>query len=85
MRRPGVTEEKGLIAWFAANHVAANLLMMLGRYDYLPVDSWARKVVSIEWFDGQPVEDAQVEAAFEPWGEWKGLAYWFWDWEYMKQ
>ncbi len=29
MGRPGVTEEKGLIAWFAANHVAANLLMVL--------------------------------------------------------
>ncbi len=29
MRRLGVTEEKGVIAWFAANHVAANLLMIL--------------------------------------------------------
>jgi multidrug efflux pump subunit AcrB len=29
MRPPGVTEEKGIIAWFAANHVAANLLMIL--------------------------------------------------------
>jgi len=29
MRRPGVTQEKGIIAWFAANHVAANLLMIL--------------------------------------------------------
>ena len=29
MGRPGVTEEKGIIAWFAANHVAANLLMIL--------------------------------------------------------
>ena len=29
MRRPGVTDEKGIIAWFAANHVAANLLMIL--------------------------------------------------------
>ena len=28
MRRPGITEEKGIIAWFAANHVAANLLML---------------------------------------------------------
>ena len=28
MRRPGVTAEKGIIAWFAANHVAANLLML---------------------------------------------------------
>jgi len=29
MRPPGVTDEKGIIAWFAANHVAANLLMIL--------------------------------------------------------
>lgn len=27
--RPGSTEIKGIIAWFAANHVAANLLMLL--------------------------------------------------------
>ena len=27
MNQPGVTSEKGLIAWFAKNHVAANLLM----------------------------------------------------------
>ena len=29
MQAPGVTEEKGIIAWFAANHVAANLLMLV--------------------------------------------------------
>ena len=29
MGQPGVTKEKGIIAWFAANHVAANLLMVL--------------------------------------------------------
>jgi multidrug efflux pump subunit AcrB len=29
MRRPGITEEKGIIAWFAANSVAANLLMII--------------------------------------------------------
>jgi len=29
MRGPGVTKEKGIIAWFAANSVAANLLMIL--------------------------------------------------------
>ena len=28
MQRPGITGEKGIIAWFAANHVAANLLML---------------------------------------------------------
>ena len=29
MNQPGVTSEKGLIAWFAKNHVAANLLMLM--------------------------------------------------------
>ena len=28
MQVRGVTEEKGIIAWFAANHVAAYLLMI---------------------------------------------------------
>jgi multidrug efflux pump subunit AcrB len=28
MQRRGITQEKGIIAWFAANHVAANLLML---------------------------------------------------------
>jgi len=62
------------------DYAAANLLMILGRYDYIPVDSWALMMVSKEWFDGQPVRRAEVEAAFEKWGEWKGLAYWLWDW-----
>lgn len=63
-------------------YAAANLLMLLGRYDFVPVDSWALKVVSHEWHDGEPVGRAEVEKAFERWGEWQGLAYWFWDWSY---
>jgi 3-methyladenine DNA glycosylase/8-oxoguanine DNA glycosylase len=62
------------------DYAAANLLMLLERYDYIPVDSWALMMVSKEWYDGQPVRRAEVEAAFEKWGEWKGLAYWLWDW-----
>jgi len=64
------------------DYAAANLLMLLGRYDFIPVDSWALKMVSHEWHDGEPVGRAEVETAFERWGEWKGLAYWFWDWSY---
>ena len=64
---------------------AANLLIILGRYDFIPVDSWARKLVSHEWYGGESVRSTDVEAAFERWGEWKGLAYWFWDWAYMAQ
>ena len=63
-------------------YAAANLLMLLGRYDYVPVDSWALKVVSHEWYEGKPIGSAEVEKAFEPWGKWKGLAYWLWDWSF---
>lgn len=63
-------------------YAAANLLMMLGHYDFVPVDSWAMKMVSREWHGGEPVGKAKVEAAFEHWGEWQGLAYWFWNWSY---
>ena len=60
-------------------YAAANLLMLLGRTDYIPIDSYALKVVSEEFHDGQPVTPADVEAAFERFGKWKGMAYWFWD------
>ena len=60
-------------------YAAANLLMLLGRTDYIPIDSYALKIVSDEFHDGQPVKPADVEAAFERFGEWKGMAFWFWD------
>ena len=62
-------------------YAAASLLMLLGRYDFVPVDSWAKTMVSIEWHSGAPVGKAEVEAAFEAWGKWQGLAYWFWAWD----
>jgi 3-methyladenine DNA glycosylase/8-oxoguanine DNA glycosylase len=61
-------------------YAAANLLMLLGRYDCVPVDSWALKVVSNEFFGGEKVSPKQVLSTFERWGKWQGLAYWFWDW-----
>jgi 3-methyladenine DNA glycosylase/8-oxoguanine DNA glycosylase len=67
------------------DYSAASLLMLLGRYDSIPIDSWAYKLVSYEWHDGEPVGRQEVEEAVETWGRWKGLAYWFWDWEYLKQ
>ena len=64
-------------------YAAANLLLILGRGDFIPVDSWALKLVSHEWYDGEPVTPKQVEEHFEKWGQFKGLAYWFWDWKYQ--
>ena len=63
-------------------YAAANLLLILGRSDFIPIDSWALKLVSHEWYDGKPVTSKEVEKHFETWGEFKGLAFWFWDWEY---
>jgi 3-methyladenine DNA glycosylase/8-oxoguanine DNA glycosylase len=67
------------------NYAAANLLMLLGHYEYLPIDSWALKMVSHEWYDDTPIGPMEVEAAFEDWGKWKGLAYWLWDWSYESE
>jgi len=63
-------------------YAAANLLMILGRHDFIPIDSWALKLVSHEWYRGQPITPKEVEKRFETWGEFKGLAFWFWDWKY---
>lgn len=63
-------------------YAAANLLLILGRTDFIPIDSWALKLVSQEWYDGKPVTPKEVEKHFERWGEFKGLAFWFWDWNY---
>ncbi len=59
-------------------YAVANLLMLLGRYDAIPIDTWALSVVSKEWHGGAPIGPAEVEAAFARWGRWKGLAFWFW-------
>ncbi len=63
-------------------YASANLLMILGRSDFIPIDTYALKMVSHEWHKGKPVTAKQVEKAFLKWGEYKGLAFWFWDWEY---
>jgi len=63
-------------------YAAANLLLIMGRTDFIPIDSWALKLVSHEWYDGKPVTPRDVEKHFENWGEFKGLAFWFWDWKY---
>jgi 3-methyladenine DNA glycosylase/8-oxoguanine DNA glycosylase len=63
-------------------YAAANLLMILGRSDFIPIDTYAMKMVSHEWHRGRPVTAKQVEKAFRQWGEYKGLAFWFWDWKY---
>jgi 3-methyladenine DNA glycosylase/8-oxoguanine DNA glycosylase len=59
------------------SYAAASLLMLVGRYDYIGVDSWAKKLVSKQFYDGQPVGEKEIQAAFEGFGKWRALAYWF--------
>jgi 3-methyladenine DNA glycosylase/8-oxoguanine DNA glycosylase len=66
-------------------YAAANLLMILGRSDFIPIDTYAMKMVSHEWHRGRRVTSREVDKAFEKWGEHKGLAFWFWDWKYNEE
>ncbi|HET6386996.1 MAG TPA: hypothetical protein VFJ58_26715 [Armatimonadota bacterium] len=80
--RPGAEIRASLLALPGIGpYAAANLLMLLGRYDYLAVDSWVRRVVGKSWFRGRPVTDAEILAAFEPFHRWTALVYWYWDWD----
>lgn len=58
-------------------YAAATLLMLLGRYDGLAVDSVFRDFVGRKYFGGERPPDAELRAIYEPWGRWKFLAYWF--------
>ena len=62
-------------------YAAANLLMILGRHDFIPIDSYALSMVSAEWYRGKPVSSQHVEHRFAKWGRHRGLAFWFWDWK----
>jgi 3-methyladenine DNA glycosylase/8-oxoguanine DNA glycosylase len=62
-------------------YAAATLLMLLGRYDELAVDTVFREFVAERYFGGERPSDAEARAVYEDWGEWKYLAYWFDLWE----
>jgi 3-methyladenine DNA glycosylase/8-oxoguanine DNA glycosylase len=63
------------------NYAAATLLMLIGRYDELAVDTAFRQFVSKKYFDGERPTDAEAQAIYAEWGEWKYLAYWFDIWQ----
>ncbi len=63
------------------NYAAANLLMLVGRYDELTVDTVFRQFISERYFSGQQPSDKEAMAVYENWGKWKFLAYWFEIWQ----
>lgn len=66
-------------------YAAATLLMLLGRYDELAIDTVFREFVSRRYFDGRRPSDQEAQAVYEDWGRWKYLAYWFDIWEGLEE
>ena len=63
------------------NYAAATLLMLLGRYDELPIDSVFREYVAKKYFNGKKYTDKKGQAIYNKWRTWKHLAYWFDVWQ----
>ena len=59
------------------NYAAATILMLLGRYEHLAIDSELRAFTTKKYFQGEMPTDAQIREIYEPWGKWKYLAFWF--------
>lgn len=64
------------------DYAANTLLVLLGHYHELPVDSAFRSHVRTRHFahkmaQGESPTDAEMEALYEHWGRWKALGYWF--------
>jgi N-glycosylase/DNA lyase len=61
---------------------AAHVMMLLGRYSRLILDSWTRpKFARLN--GGKAVKDATIERRFRPYGRYAGLAFWLYltrDW-----
>jgi 3-methyladenine DNA glycosylase/8-oxoguanine DNA glycosylase len=60
------------------DYAAHTLLMILGRYDEVAVDSEFRSFVSKQY---GAMSEKEMVALYEGWGRWKYLAYWFDAWE----
>jgi 3-methyladenine DNA glycosylase/8-oxoguanine DNA glycosylase len=56
-------------------YAAAHIMMMLGRYSRLILDSWTRpKYASLN--GGRPAKDSTIERRFRRFGPYAGLAFW---------
>jgi len=52
---------------------ADNIMKLLGRYDFLALDSWMRRRFTEIHGEGRDVPDAEIEEHYAPFREWKGL------------
>ena len=55
---------------------AGNILKLLGRYDYLGLDSWSRSKYYELYHQGRTVSDRTIERRYIQFGKWRGLFFW---------
>ncbi|MGD1046394.1 MAG: hypothetical protein ABR936_13875 [Bacteroidota bacterium] len=55
---------------------AGNILKLLGRYDYLGLDSWSRGKYYEVYHRGRTVSDRTIERRYVQFGKWRGLFFW---------
>jgi N-glycosylase/DNA lyase len=55
---------------------AGNILKLLGRYDYLGLDSWVRSKYYEIYHEGRTVSDRTIERTYKEFGKWRGLFFW---------
>jgi len=56
-------------------YAAAHIMMMLGRYSWLILDSWTRPKYA-RLVGRESVPDAEIVERFQPYGQYAGLAFW---------
>ncbi|MGH7557172.1 MAG: DNA-3-methyladenine glycosylase family protein [Gemmatimonadota bacterium] len=65
-------------------YAAAHVLMLLGRFDRIGIDTAFRSFVREKYFPRarKPVTDARMLDVYRDWGAWRALAYWadLWLW-----
>jgi 3-methyladenine DNA glycosylase/8-oxoguanine DNA glycosylase len=63
-------------------YAAAHVMMLVGRYSHLILDSWTRPTYA-RLNGGRAVKDATIERRFRRYGRYAGLAFWLYltrDW-----
>lgn len=58
------------------DYAAGNILKLLGRYDYLGLDSWVRGKYYELHTRGRKVRDLTIERRYNSFGKWRGLFFW---------
>lgn len=58
------------------DYAAGNTLKLLGRYEYLGLDSWVRAQYARLHHGGRKVKDSTIARQYRPFGAWRGLLFW---------